>query len=189
MNRFFSMIIAAILAAAGLTANAGQTKYATATNTAGVAFGPNQSAQQKVTAVLAKSDKTTATVKYYAKGGAGKLPIYQASTSGAFVVFCTNTANALNTNDVVQYVHNDGTILQTTVASVTPTSATLAAALTLAGTTSDLIYELTQQGEISIGTTALQIAGFKVFQVPADSPAYLVGDGNTNITLTVTIDD
>lgn len=187
MNKFILSVLAITLSVfAASTATAAETKYATATNTARITFGPDRTSGGEITAVLAKSDKSTAAVKFYTTGGAGKLPITTASTSGALTVFFTNTGNAITTNDVVAYVHENGTVLGTTVSGNTSTSATLATGITLAGTTNDSIIEVTQQGQIDIGTTALQLAGYTIFAVPPGAPAMLVGDGNTNIVLTAT---
>lgn len=180
-------IMSAIFFAVVSPAVAGESKYATATNTAAVTFGADPTSQQEVTAILAKSDKATAAVKLYARGGAGKALINVASTSGAQVVYFANASLAFNTNDLVVYQHGDGTLLATTVASgVTTGGVTLATGLTRAGSTVDRIYEVTQQGQLDIGTTALNVAGYVVFVGPADSPIYATADGNTNVTLTVT---
>ena len=179
-------IVAALLCTAASPAFAGESKFAQATNTAAIVFGANPTEQQEVTAILAKSDKSTAAVKLYARGGAGKALVNVASTSGAQVVYFANDSLAFNTNDLVVYQHGDGTLLATTVASGVMTGGvTLATGLTKAGSTADRIYEVTQQGEITIGTTALNVAGYTVFVGPADSPLYVTADGNTNVTLTV----
>jgi hypothetical protein len=185
------IIVAAIFAVvlSAFTLNAAESKYSStsAGATIAVTFGSDPGAQQEVTAILAKSDKPTAAVKLYARGGGGKQAINVASTSGAQVVYFANASLAVNTNDTVVYQHSDGTLLATTVASgVTTGGVTLTTGLTKAGTTEDTICEVTQAGEISVGTTALNAAGQVLFVAPANSPLYVTLDSGTNAALTVT---
>lgn len=181
-----SLIAGFFLGSAG-EVDAQVTKFATATNTAEVVFAPNVYGKTEVSAILAKSDKTTAAVKLYAVGGAGKVKPQTAATNGALTILVSNPSAGFGTNDVVVYVYANGAApLKTTVASSTTGTVVLASGLTQAGTTNDALYEVTQQGEISIGTTALNLAGDLVFATPGDSPLYVNADANTNIVLTVT---
>ena len=188
MKKFIIIIMSAILAFVGLSALAvGQTQYATGTNTARVVFGPNWNAQQTVTAVSASSDKSTSAIKFYTRAGAGKLYPFAAATNGAQTISVTNIANALNTNDTVVYAHTDGTMDYTTISSVTTNSITLAAGISESGVAGDAIYEVQQSGQMPLGTTAVNIAGYVAFVVPVDSPLVVSDDANTNATLMITI--
>lgn len=189
-NALFALFVTLLLGLLGIItpARAGDSKYAT-TSTGGVAavtFGPAGTAHSQITAISAKSDKSTSVVKLYSFTGANRFQITTASTSGAQAVSFTNASQTITTNDVVVYVHSDGTVLGTTVASgVSTNGVTLATGLSKAGTTNDYIYELTQNFEASVGTTALNSFGFVAFDAPA-GPVYATLDGNTNATLSLT---
>jgi hypothetical protein len=188
MNKFISgLLIAAFFAVLAPSVQAGQSKYASHATAAALNFGPSPYGQQEVSAIFAKSDKATAAVKLYMKGGAEKALITAAPTSGAVTVSISNSGNAFTTNDLVVYVHGDGTLLYTTVSGNTTDTVTMATGLTQAGAVGDALYELTQQGEFSLGTTALNEGGHTLWVVPADSPLRVLADGNTNVVVNVTI--
>ena len=169
-------------------ASAQQSKYNTHTNLAEITFAPNPFGKRIVTSVLANSDKAASYVKLYCRGGGGKQFIETASTSGAQVVYIDNPGHAISTNDIVVYVYGDGAApLRTTVSSSATNSITMATGISQAGTTSDSVYELTQQGEMLVGTSALNLAGDILFAPPSDSPLYATLNANTSAVLTVTV--
>jgi len=170
-----------------------ETKFASGTTSAALTFGPN-SGRQVIKSVYAATDKAGGAVKFYARGGAGKLAPTATATNGATIISVANTGNLLTTNDIVAYVHANGTIDQTTVTANTSSNCTLAAGITVAGSAGDYIYELTQQGQILVSeavtdvsaTAVLNTAGDVVFAILGDSPCYAVLDGTSNAVLQVT---
>lgn len=150
-------------------------------------FGPLDGSYM-VKSLYAKSDKAASVVKFYARGGAGRANITTVSTSGAQVVSFSNPDHAISTNDVVVYVHSDGTLLATTVAGSSTGSVTMAVGITKAGTLSDRIYEVTQQNELPVGASTLNPSAGWIFGTPGDSPLYMVVDCATNGVLSTTTD-
>lgn len=166
-------------------------EYNTHTNLAEVLFAPNPYGKREITAISAKADKATSAVKLYARGGAGKFYPTSAPTNGATVISVANTGNLLTTNDIVAYCYGNGgtngaACYKTTVSANTATTITLATGIGQTGSTNDAIYELTQQYQLDVGTTALNLAGFLVFGTPGDSPIYGTLDANTSAVLSVT---
>lgn len=173
-----------------------ETKYASGTSSAALTFGP-QNGRQVIKSVYATTDKAGGVVKFYARGSAGKAAPTATPTNGATVIYISNPSYATSagfyTNDVVTYVHANGTLDQTTVAACTASNVTLTAGITVAGATGDYLYELTQQGQILVGLAGtgagtndvLTTAG-DVFAVPGDSPCYVVLDGTSSATLQAT---
>ena len=195
MQKFRNMFMAGVLLLAGIyavVAFAQETKYQAGTSSAAVTFGPVPG-RQAVKSVYATTDKSGAVVKFYARGGAGKAAPTTSPTNGAQLIYVDNTDNAYTTNDVVVYVHANGTLDQTTVSANTTSNLTLAAGITVAGATGDYIYELTQQGQVAFDTAGAAVGTNKhgkfegtVFDVPGDSPVYIVLDGTSNAVLQAT---
>lgn len=171
-----------------------ETKYSassTATSPA-VTFGP-RNGRTVITAVSASTDKQNGAVKFYSRDT--KFALAAVPTNGETTILVTTNAGILCTNNnVVTYVHKNGTCDQTTVSSATATSITLAAGITVAGTATDYLYKLTQSGQMAVGSqangpgtnTVLNVAGYTVFASPGDSPVYITVDSLTNSSLQAT---
>lgn len=175
-------------------AQAGQSKYASADNafaaTQSVVFGTMRTGQARVTGVSVTTTGTGGQLRFFARGGAGRLAVTAAITNGATVVPLANTSIGLTTNDRVVYVHANGVIDSTRVSDCTTSNITLAAGVTAAGTTKDYVYEVTQQYQIGVGTPPLNLSGDAIFYVPNESPLQVELSGVTNATaLGVTIDE
>lgn len=193
MKCFQKMLaVLAVLSILAIAAQAQETKYASGTTSAALTFGPRHG-RQVIKSVYAATDLAGGVVKFYAIGGAGKLAPTAVPTNAADVIYVANTGNLLTTNDVVVYVHANGTLDKTTVSANTSSNCTLAAGITVAGAAGDYIYEQTQQGQIlvglagtAVGTSDVLNASGDVFAVPGDSPCYVVLDGTSNAVLQVT---
>ena len=193
MKKSYKIAVCGMTAAAVLSAfvvsvfAANETSsYATGTTSAAVTLKPSD-AGYVVQGVYAKSDKATSLIKFYGVGGAGRVPVTATATKGATVITCVN--NALTNADVVVYAYADGTFENNTIESATTTNVTLGAALTQAGTTSDVIYEMTQQFEMACGTGTVSQFDAAVFYTPRKSPLYVVLDGTSACTLGITAKD
>lgn len=191
-QNIFTALIACVMTLMALVfaAHAAETKFASTSSgtSATVTFGPDPYTQQEVTAVLASSDSAAGVVRYYAlTSSTNKFAVTTASTSGAQIVYFANSGQTVNTNDVVVYWHASGRVVGTTVASGAQTGqVTLATGIGETGTTNDRVYKLSQVGQHTIGTTALNIAGYTVLTVPQDSPLYAQVTCGTNGNITVT---
>lgn len=158
-------------------------KLATGSTSAALTFGPS-SGQTVVKSLYADSDKAGSVVKLYARSGNKLIPTANA-TNGATVIAIAGTT--LTTNDVVVYAHANGVLDTTTIVTATSSNATLAAAITVAGSAGDVLYEVSQQGQISVGSNTVSTAGEAVFATPGDSPLYCVLDGTSAAKLQVTV--
>jgi hypothetical protein len=134
-------------------------------------------------------------VKFYARTGNAYAPT-ASQTNGALLIAVANSSLALTTNDVIMYVHANGTLDYDTIAGpITTTNITLTTGLTVAGASGDYIYELSQQGQIVVGydgagvgtNDGITVSG-DVFVTPGRSPLYAVLDSTSNATLQVTAD-
>lgn len=159
-----------------------------ASATSSVIFGPARGGgQTRVKSILAKSGHAAAEVKLFARTGSRAAPTANAP-NGATVISVANTGNIFTTNDLIAYVHADGTVDYTTASANSATTVTLAAGISSAGASGDYIYELSQQGTLSIGTTALNLSGDMIFVTPVDSPLRVLNSGTNDNFLTVTVD-
>lgn len=188
------MIVTAVLLGAACALIAGESKYASGTTSAGVTFGP-ATGQTVVESVYATSDKVSSAVKFYARGGAGKVAPTSSPALAATNILVSNTSYALTNNDHVVYVHANGTVLHSTISSCSTTNIGIANALAVAGASGDYVYEVTQQGEIIVGfygtgtgTNDTLATSGTVFVSPGDSPVYVVLDGTGTAKLQVTVD-
>jgi hypothetical protein len=191
MAAMVSAVIVLLILLVALPALAGDSKYQVTTSgtTAAVTFGPASSgAPFTVRGLSMVSDKTDSVLKFYARGGAGRVAPTTSPTNGATVILIANSTYGFTNSDHVVYAHANGVVDKTTVSSCTTTSITLAAAITAAGATGDGVYELTQQYQIPCGTSAVNLNGGYVYSTPSDSPLYLLLDCGTNGTLSVTTD-
>jgi hypothetical protein len=194
LNRSTWMVALLCLALA-VPALALQSKYVTGTSSADLTFGP-RTGGLTVKSVYASTDKEDGAVKFYARGGAGRVAVLAAATNGATVITVANSSYGLTNGDDVVYWHSNGAVEYDTIDAATTTNVTLTSGLSSAGTTSDYIYEITQQGQIVVGydgagegiSDALQTSG-DVFATPGDSPLYVVLDGTAATVLQVTVDD
>jgi len=194
------MIVCLIIAwASALVAVAGlESKYTSHATSAAVNFGPG-TGRTVAKSIYATTDKEGGCVKLYARASAGKAAVTAAPTNGATVVYIANAsysaAAGFTTNDLVMYVHSNGTLDYTTVSAATATNITLAAGVSQAGSTDDYVYELSQQGEIIVGfdgtatgtNDTLATTG-DVFVTPGDSPLRAVLDGTATAKIQVTVD-
>lgn len=186
MKFFAMMAVVAILFSAGVIAD--QSKYdSTGTTSREVLFGVSPTGY-KVTGLYCVSDAAASTVDFYTASGSGRNPIVTASTSGAQVIYIDNPAHACSTNDVVVYVHSDGTLLKTTVASSTTNSVTLAAGISKAGTTSDYLFEVAATYALPVGSSAALNPNGDIYAVPPSSPLWVTLGSGTTATLAVSTD-
>ena len=187
-NLKLNILAAALVAAAcawPFQAPAAESKYDTHTNLAEIIFAPNPYGQRVITSILASSDVGTGAVKLYGRSGS-KVLASEAETNGQFTITVADNL-AITNADTIVYVYSDGaTPLVTTAGVCTATSIKLGTAISQAGTTADAIYEIAQQGELKIGTTALNLAGYTVWASPGDSPVYITVNANTAAVLTAT---
>lgn len=183
------LAITALVAVAGVSfAAALQSKYdADANTTSSVVFGPaGNGGQLVVKSVSAVSTGTSATVKFYVRTGSKLAPTANA-TNGAQVIYISNTGNVITTNDLVAYVHADGSVDYTTASANTASNVTLAAGISSAGASGDYLYELALGGQRNLGAAAVDITGDAVFATPTDSPLRVLNDGTGGNSLTVTV--
>jgi hypothetical protein len=183
-----ALFVCAALVAGVSFAGSLESKYdADANTTSAVVFGPAANGGQTIVkAVSAVSTGTAATVKFYARTGSKAAPS-ATPTNAAVVIYVANTGNIFTTNDLVAYVHADGSVDYTTVSANTATTVTLAAGITSAGASGDNLYELSLQGQRNLGAAAVDIAGDAIFVTPSDSPLRVLNDGTGGNSLTVTV--
>jgi len=186
------LLMVLMVSLAGLAGAA--TKYASGTASAAVTFGP-ASGPTTVKSVYATSDKLNGSVKFYARGGAGKEAPTTTHTNGATVIAVGNSDSGFATSDSVVYVHANGTCDYRTLSGATTTNVTLSSGISVAGASGDYLYEVTQQGQIwvgfygtGVGTNDTVATAGDVFMTPGDSPLYCVLDGTSNAVLQVTTD-
>lgn len=159
-----------------------------------ITFGPKTGGQM-VKHVTTSCDYPLGSVKFYVT--AGKYAI--STTNTTTQVLITNPAAsggvAVTNNDIIVYVHKDGTLDKATVSSSTSTSVTMSAASTVAWASGDYLYDMTQGGQIIVadntaanGTNKLTELSGEVFAVPGDSPLYLVLSSTTNTALSATVE-
>jgi len=189
-----AFICMALLCVLIVTVLAGETKYATGTASAAVTFDPG-TGRTVVESVYATCDKEDGAVKIYARGGTGKK-IVTTAPAATNVIYVSNSSYGLTNGDSVVYFYADGTApLYRTISGQTTSNVTLSSAISTAGSTSDYLYEVTQQGQIVVGydgaavgvNDGLATSG-NVFETPGDSPLYCVLDGTSNSVLQVTVD-
>lgn len=181
-------LVAVLAVSAPVYATGESSTFDTGTTAASVTLGPSDDGYV-LQGLYAKSDKAASVVKFYGKGGAGKVPVTATATNGATVIYCDNSSYGLTNSDVVVYAYADGDYAQTTISAATTTNVTLAAAITQAGGTSDAIYEMTQGFQIACGATSVSQFGDAVYYTPRKSPLYVVLDGTSACTLSVTAKD
>lgn len=184
--------VAALMAAVAV---AQDTKYATSSTGVdpSMTFGPTFS-PQVVKSLQTSCDVALGAVKFYTRTGKYAVTGTNSTTIVNFTNPSTGAPYLVNTNDVVVYVHANGTIAQTTVSAATSSNVTLAAALTVAFSSGDYLYDLAQSGQIVVadntaaaGTNKLGSYAGDVFAIPADSPCYAVMDSATNTCFSATV--
>lgn len=191
MKKFGLMVMG--LALMVVAAVAQESKYSTSSTGTdpAVTFSP-KNGRQIVKAVSASVDVANGVVKFYTR--VKKYAV--TSTNSATEIVFANTANAVNTNDIVVYVHANGTVEKDTVASgVSTTGVTLTTGITSAWASGDYLYEVSQSGQIVVGlsttaagTNAILNDSGDLFVVPGDSPLYVTSDCATNGMLQVTVE-
>ncbi len=173
-------LMVCIMAIASIAVGAGESKYDTTTNSAAIDFGPNAWGPVVVKSLFASSDSATATVKFYVKSGDRVTPTV-APALAATVIECVNTDYALTNGDEVIYFHPAADAVDyRAISGATASNVTLSSGISVAGTLANQIYELTQGGEISLGTTAMSEQGDYLFVSATDSPVRIVVDSSTN---------
>jgi hypothetical protein len=184
----------ASIAIVATMASAQQTKYSASVTMTdpSVTFGP-QTGRQVVKSLQTSCDVSMGTVKFYSR--AAKYAITGTNGSNTAILFA-NASAAVNTNDIVVYVHKDGTVDQTTVASAVSTGGvTLAAAISVDYASGDYLYEVSQASQIvvadqtaGVGTNVLNSYSGEIFVIPGDSPCYMVLSQTTNACLSATVE-
>lgn len=182
------MTIAALFAVCVVSVFASNetSSYATGSTSAAVTLKPSN-AGYVLQGVYAKSDLSTSLIKFYGVGGAGRVPVTATATNGATVITCAN--NALTNADFIVYAYVDGTFATNTISAATTTNVTLSAAITKAATTSDVIYEMTQDFEMACGSNTVSQFDAAIYYTPTKSPLYVVVDGTKACTLAITAKD
>lgn len=191
MKQFQKVLIAlaAIVLAGVLCAIGAESKYSTsATGTNTVTFGP-VSGGFKVTGLYLTGDTNPCQLIFYSRGsGAVRYAPSVTPTSGQSVIWFTNPSSAVTTGNHVVYMHANGTVHKTTITAGTPTNATMAAALTLAGATGDYLYEIVPAWQMTYAGTAISEFGGNIYAVPPGWPLSLQMLGGTNSIIGVTTD-
>jgi hypothetical protein len=162
-----------------------ESKYATGSTSAALTFGPG-GGKSDVVYLTAKSDKAASLIKIYEIGGAERVGVTTAPTNGATQI-SVSSITGFATNDIVVYVHSDGTVLKSTVSGIAAGKITMAAGISKAGTTSDYLYEVTQAFQIACGATQLNLSGSPIFTSRAASPVYIVVDGTSACQVAATV--
>lgn len=189
MKNIGLMIVAGVLMAAAAMAQ--ESKYsASSTGTdPAVTFGPKWQ-PQLVKSLQTSCDVALGAVKFYTR--TGKYAV--TSTNSATVINFVNTSQAVTNGDRVVYVHANGAMDTDTIASCTTTSATLTVGITVAWTSGDYLYDLTQSHQIVVADNTAAAGTNKLadlsdaFIIPPDSPCYVTMDGATNSCLSVTVE-
>lgn len=186
-----SLMVAMVLVA--VVAMAQETKYSASTTGTdpAVTFGP-KNGRQTVASLQTSCDVALGAVKFYTR--AAKYAVTGTNGSNTAITFLNPTV-AVNTNDIVVYVHANGSVEKDTVAStVTTNGCTLTTGITTAYAAGDYLYEVSLAGQIVVadntaagGSNKLANISGDVFAVPGDSPLYVVMDGATNTCLSVTV--
>jgi len=168
------------------------TNYESATDgTATVTVGPSK-AKVVVKAGTVRHYET-GSVKFYAKGGAGKVTPTTLPAAGAVTVLVSNASYALTNADMVLYYHSSADVCDVrTVSASAATYIVLDSAISSAGASGDQVYELTQQGQVSfIGSNVTALAE-NCFVTPDASPLHAVADttggSDSNVVLNLTVD-
>lgn len=188
-NRILALAAMVLTGVLSLAAFAAESKYTTsAAGSAILTFGPSPSGF-KLTGLYAQSDTTTAPVVFYGRGTGSKRYTPSATpTNGQTVIALANTAIATSNGDHVVYVHANGVLDKTTVASATLTNVTLTAAITATGASGDYLYEITPVFQVNTSSGLISEFGGHIFAVPGAWPLGLVMTGGTNLILGATTD-
>ena len=187
MKKILSAVIctACLLGSAPLVKAELQSQYVTHATSSVLHFAPRAN-QSAVISICATSDKAGSVIDFFAKTGSEQT-VTATPTNGATVVYITNTGLAMTTNDVVVYYHDtSGTMDGTTVSAATTTNITLAAGITEAGNASDVVYEVSRQGQVAVGSNSVNLSGSAIFCTPKESPIRLVLDGTAACKLSAT---
>lgn len=182
------------LIAGAVISQAQETKYATSATAVdpAVTFGP-QIGRTYVTAISASTDTPNGVAKFYVKSG--KYAPTETPGATATNILITNTGIVVTNSDKVVYVHANGTVAYRTISLASATNVILSSALVVTGASGDYLYEVTQGGQMAVGTSAtgpgtntvVNVSGDALFVTPADSPLYVTLDSDTNTTLQVTV--
>ena len=180
------------LALMAVAAVAQESKYSTSSTGTdpAVTFSP-KNGRQTVSSMQTSCDVALGAVKFYTR--AGKYAI--TATNTATLITIANTALAVNTNDIVVWVHANGTIEKDTIAGpITTTNVILTTGNSTAWASGDYLYEVTLAHQIVVADNTAaartnKLADFQgdIFAVPGDSPLYVVMDGATNTCLSITV--
>lgn len=149
--------------------------------------------EQWITSLFGETDKKGGTIKVYTRSGDARQ-VTSAPTNGAVAIELDNVGPQFTNSDVVVYAHDDGTLDQTTISSVTATNVTLTAGVSQAGAVGDFLYEVAQRLDLEAGasTAAVGTNTYRdrenefLLHVPRNSPVYVVLDGTSNAVVNVT---
>lgn len=198
MNRIGKMIVALAMLVLSVVSGAWaqQTKYSTSTSATSptVTFAP-RGGQTEVVALQTSCDVALGAVKFYARGGAGKKVVTLAAAAAVTNIYVENASYGITNGDTVVIVPASGAAPQfLTVGQASTTNFNVGTAITAAQTTSDYVYEVTQQGQVVVadntaaaGTNKIYSEAGTLFATPGDSPLYVTLSSATNTALQVTV--
>ena len=172
----------------GALASSLETAYdADAYTTSTLLIAPARAGGQIVVkAVSAVSTNAAAAIKYYGRTGSPAASVSNGLSASR--VYIANTAQVITNSDEVVYLHaSSGVVDYRTVTNTATTYVELSSAVSEATGDGDKLYEITQIGQVNIGTTAYSEAGDAILATPADSPLRVVNSGSGGNTLTVTV--
>lgn len=167
------------------------TEYEAATDgTAAIVMGPNtdRNGQLVVKEIDARHDNN-GTLKFYAKGGQGRIaPSAMAGTT----VTVSSVAGYAASDDVVYYDTSADTAYYRTIASTTATEIVLSSAVVVTWAVGDQLYEITQQGQLDlqgsrISTVAVAVPGADTATYYGVTNGLVLYDPATNVFVTNTV--
>ena len=179
----WALVIGAFVFGLILSVMASESKYATGTTSAAVVFGDSPTGYD-VTGLYVKSDKEAGVCDFYTKKSRSTVTV--APTNGATVVAINNATAGIAQNDVVVYAHANGTLHQTTAASVTTTNSTLASAITIAGNAADVVWGMQKSFVLPVGASAALNPNGAIFAVEGRSPLVIKADGTGSVHVAAT---
>lgn len=187
MKKLLTSLIAFGLTFGALAASLETAYDADASTTSTVLISPARAGGQIVVkAVSAVSTNAAATIKYYGRTGSPAASVSNGLSASR--VYVSNASYAFTNNDEVVFHHAaSGVSDYRTITNSATTYVELSSAVSEATGDGDKLYELTQIGQVNIGTTAYSEAGDAILATPADSPLRVVNGGSGGNTLTVTV--
>ena len=187
MKKLLTSLIAFGLTFGAFAASLETAYDADAYTTSTVLISPARAGGQIVVkAVSAVSTNAAATIKYYGRTGSPAASVSNGLSASR--VYVSNASYAFTNSDEVVFHHADSGVSDyRTITNSATTYVELSSAVSEATGDGDKLYELTQIGQVNIGTTAYNESGDAVLATPADSPLRVVNTGTGGNALTITV--